>query len=235
MVLGLVVLAGAGLAAWWLRPTVTTWPRIARLRQFFQAPEHYPEWQIQAGAQCAGAPFLLPTTGYIGFGYGDSWSPGHRHTGLDIFGPTRQDDPRGLNSTPIVAAYGGYLTRLPDWKSTVIIRIPNDPLQSGRQIWTYYTHMADPSGQTSYIVADFPPGTEEVYVEAGTLLGHQGNFSGDAANPVGVHLHFSIVLDDSQGGFLNEARIENTLDPSPYLGLRAGVYDDWSEPILCST
>lgn len=233
--LAVLALAGAGVGAWWLRPMVTTWPRIARLRQFLQAPEQYPHWQIRAGERCPNAPFLLPTTGYVGFGYGDSWSPGHRHTGLDIFAPTRQDDPRGLNSTPIVAAYSGYLTRRMDWKSTVIIRIPDDPLQPGRPIWTYYTHMADPTGQTSYVAADFPPGTEGVYVEAGTLLGYQGNFSGDAANPVGIHLHFSIVTDDGQGNFRNEARIENTLDPSPYLGLRAGVYDDWSEPILCST
>jgi hypothetical protein len=120
--------------------------------------------------------------------------------------------------TPVVAAYTGYLTRLPDWKSSLIIRIPDDPLLPGRQIWTYYTHMADPQGN-SFIVADFPPGSTEVLVEAGTLLGYQGNYSGDAFNPTGVHLHFSIVLDDGQGRFRNELDIKNTLDPSSYLGL----------------
>jgi hypothetical protein len=98
------------------------------------------------------------------------------------------------------------------------MRIPDDPLHPGRQIWTYYTHMADSNGD-SYIATEFPPGTTEKFVEAGTLLGYQGNYSGDPGNPVGVHLHFSIVLDDGQGGFLNELEIENTLDPSPYLGL----------------
>jgi hypothetical protein len=34
-----------------------------------------------------------------------------------------------------------------------------------------------------------------------------------------VHLHFSIVLDDGQGSFRNELEFDNTLDPSPYLGL----------------
>jgi len=33
------------------------------------------------------------------------------------------------------------------------------------------------------------------------------------------HLHFSIVKDDGNGQFLNELKIQNTLDPSPYLGL----------------
>lgn len=169
---------------------------------------------------------MWPSTGYLGFGYGDSWSIGHRHTGLDIFAAN------GLNQTPIYAAYPGYLTRLPDWKSTVIIRIPQDPLEPPRQIWAYYTHMAGPSGDT-YISPDFPPDTNEKFVEAGTLLGYQGNYSGDPANPVGIHLHFSIVKDDGTGQFLNETRMENTLDPSPYFGVKAGVFDDWTEPITC--
>jgi peptidoglycan LD-endopeptidase LytH len=100
-----------------------------------------------------------------------------------------------------------------------VIRIPVDPLQPGRKIWTYYTHMANADGSVSYIEPDFPPGTAEVYVEAETLLGYQGDYSGNPLRPVGVHLHFSIVLDDGRGQLLNELEIENTLDPSHYLGL----------------
>lgn len=37
--------------------------------------------------------------------------------------------------------------------------------------------------------------------------------------PVGTHLHFSIIKSDLSGQFLNETRIEHTLDPSPYLGV----------------
>jgi murein DD-endopeptidase MepM/ murein hydrolase activator NlpD len=227
-----LVMAGlAGLAVAigllvWIWPTIVTLPRLARLREFLVAPDQHVDWQMRAGDRCPGAPFLLPTDGYLGFGYGDSWRPGHRHTGFDIFSPL------GLNETPVLAAYAGYLTRSSDWISTVIIRVPDDPLQPGRQIWVYYTHMADPDG-ASFVDAAFPPGTEEIYVEAGTLLGHQGNYSGDPGNPTGTHLHISIVRDDGRGHFLNETRLENTLDPSPYLGLQAGVYDDWSEPIGC--
>ncbi len=212
---------------YWLWPRFLTLPRLARLRDYLNDPAARTDWQLEAGERCpGGAPFLIPTDGYLGFGYDDSWSIGHRHTGFDIFAPT------GLGQTPVIAAHAGYLTRLPDWRSSLIIRIPQDPLDSSRQIWTYYTHLADPQGN-SFIAPDFPPGTTEKFVEAGTWLGYQGNYSGDPYNPVGIHLHFSVVKDDGAGRFLNETRIENTLDPSPYLGLRAAVLDDWSKPITC--
>jgi peptidoglycan LD-endopeptidase LytH len=58
-----------------------------------------------------------------------------------------------------------------------------------------------------------------VLVKSGTLLGYQGNYSGTPNNPVGVHLHFSIVKDNGSGHFLNELEIRNTLDPSLYFNL----------------
>ena len=131
---------------------------------------------------------------------------------MDIFAGT------DVNVTEVIAAYPGYLTRQADWKSSVIMRISDDPLQPGRQIWVYYTHLADANGN-SFIDAKFPPGTREQFVEAGTLLGHQGNFSGTPGNPVGVHLHISIVRDDGSGHFKNELDKANTYDPSPYFGL----------------
>jgi hypothetical protein len=80
--------------------------------------------------------------------------------------------------------------------------------------------MADAEGN-SFIASAFPPGTTERFVSAGTILGYQGNYSADPNNPVGMHLHFSIVLDDGQGHFRNELEIGNTLDPTPYLGIEA--------------
>lgn len=200
--------------------------RVPLVRAWLQNPGANPDWAITAGERCNEAPFLLPTDGFIGFLWGDSFRPGHSHQGVDIFGGGE------LNQTPVIAAYPGYLTRLPEWKSTLIIRIPDDPFQYGRQIWTYYTHMADANGN-SYISSQFPPGTHEVYVEAGTLLGYQGNFSGDPNNPVGIHLHFSIVKDDGQGDFLNELEIDNTLDPSPYLGLPVDARRNGGEIPVC--
>jgi hypothetical protein len=182
---------------------------------------------IRAGDRCGEAPFLMPTDGYIGFLWGDSFGLGRTHQGLDIFGPTE------LGETPVVVAYAGYLTRLPEWRSAVILRIPEDPLQPNRQIWTYYTHMADAEGN-SFILPEFPPGTYEMYVPAGTLLGFQGNYSADPANPTGMHLHFSIVQDDGRGEYKNELEFGNTLDPSPYLGLEVNAKQIGGEPAICS-
>jgi murein DD-endopeptidase MepM/ murein hydrolase activator NlpD len=179
---------------------------------WFRDPSSLADLRMQAGQRCNGAPFLFPTDGLVGFLWGDSFRPGHTHQGIDIFSG------RPAGEVPVYAAYDGYLTRMPDWVSTVIIRIPDDPLSPGRQIWTYYTHMADRRGN-SFIADSFPPGTSEVFVKAGTFLGSQGDYSGEPGNPTGVHLHFSIVKDDGRGSFTNELLIRNTYDPSDYLGL----------------
>lgn len=200
--------------------------RSTRVMEWIRNAEDHPDWAINAGERCADAPFIMPTDGYIGFLWDDSFRPGHEHTGLDIFGGTDN----GI--TPIVAAYDGYLTRQADWKSTVIIRIPSDPMQPDRQIWTYYTHMADEQGN-DFISDDFPPGTTEVFVKAGTLLGYQGNFSGTPGNPTGVHLHFSIVKDDGDGQFVNETILENTLDPSPYFNIMLNAKSSPPDIPLC--
>ncbi len=186
--------------------------RMAQVYNWFQDQSSRPDLMMTSGAKCGDAPFIFPTNGLIGFIWDDSFRPGHRHSGLDIFAGT------DIGVTPIVAAYPGYLTRQADWKSTVIIRVPEDPLQTGRQIWVYYTHMADPQGN-SFVSPAFPMGTSEVYVEAGTFLGYQGNYSGDPNAPVGIHLHISIVEDDGFGNFKNELDINNTYDPTPYFGL----------------
>ncbi|HTP01892.1 MAG TPA: hypothetical protein VMJ64_11010 [Anaerolineales bacterium] len=185
--------------------------RAARVFAWIRDPDSEPALAIEAGSRCGSAPFLFPTTGVPGYIWDDSFQIGHRHQGVDIFAGT------DIDVTPVMAAYAGYLTRLPDWKSSVIIRVPSDPIEPARQIWVYYTHMADPDGH-SFISTDFPPGTYEAPVESGRLLGRQGDFSGDPNNPVGVHLHISIVKDKA-GQFMNELDINNTYDPSPYFGL----------------
>ena len=200
--------------------------RTSRLLHWLRSADKNSGWMIAARTRCGAATFAFPTDGFVVFLWVDSFRPGHRRQGIDIFGG---EEP-GL--TPVYAAYSGYLTRLPDWKSSVIIRIPSDPRQPSRPIWTYYTHLANRDG-SSYIEAEFPAGTIEQYVEAGTLLGYQGNYSGDPNNPTGVHLHFSIVLDDGSGQFLNELKIQNTLDPSPYFGLSLNAKTNSGEIPLC--
>ena len=200
--------------------------RLSLFRGWINDPAEHPEWKLTAGSRCGTAPFIFPTDGMVGFLWDDSFRPGHRHQGIDIFGGN------DVGVTPVVAAYPGYLTRLPEWKSSVIIRIPSDPLRPGRQIWTYYTHMANQDG-SSYISDEFSPGTYEKLIDAGTLLGYQGNYSGDPNNPTGIHLHFSVVKDDGLGNFRNELEIKNTYDPSPYLGLKVNANQNWDEVPVC--
>jgi murein DD-endopeptidase MepM/ murein hydrolase activator NlpD len=187
--------------------------------------------QIDA-ARCPGAPWMLPTSGVLGVLWNDGrvppYGPGHPHTGLDIFGQG------GENTVPVYAVADGWLTRLPGWKSAVIIR-HEDPLRPGETVWTYYSHMASAAG-ASYILDEFPPGTAGVPVQAGQLIGHQGVWSGHPLKPGWMHLHFSVVRAAEDGSFLNETVPGNTLDPSPYLGIDGNADEgtaNWRE-LRCS-
>jgi hypothetical protein len=164
---------------------------------------------------CPGAPFILPGDGFIGLFYADPrgpYSPRNPHQGIDIFSDAAPGE------TPVYAAYDGYVTREPGWRSTLILRVPQDPLHPERQIWLYYTHLADREGN-DFIGDAFPPGTREAFVEQGTLLGYMGDYNGNSPRRVWTHLHFSIVRDDGNGRYTNELEFANTIDPSPYLGM----------------
>lgn len=169
---------------------------------------------------CPGASFILPTDGFIGLLYADPrgpYSSSNPHQGIDIFSEGE------AGTTPVYAAYDGYVTRDAGWRSALIMRVPDDPLRPGNQIWLYYAHMADRAGN-SFIEPAFPPGTSELFVEKGTLLGYTGDYNGGSARSIWVHLHFSIVKDDGNGRFLNELEFDNTLDPSPYLGIAVNYH-----------
>lgn len=167
-----------------------------------------------AQVACPNAPFIVPAAGNIGLLYNDPrgpYSTSSPHQGIDIFSET------AAGVTPVYAAYDGYVTRESGWVSSLIQRVPDDPLSPGREIWLYYTHMADKEGN-DFIEEVFRPGVRELFVEQGTLLGYTGDYNGNATRTIWVHLHFSIVLSNGNGSYLNELDINNTLDPSPYLG-----------------
>jgi len=199
------------------------WARFAELRA---DPETFARYALQPGQHCEGAPFAFPTRGVILGLWDQSYRFLHRHSGIDIFSGAQP------GVTPVFAVYPGYLSRLIDWKASVIIRIPSDPLNPSRQIWTYYTHLANQEGE-SFISKEFPQGTTEKFVEAGTFLGYMGDFSGDPGNPTGLHLHFSVVKDEG-GDFLNELDIRNTYDPSPYFKLALNHGKNPDEIPLCA-
>ncbi|NJN44893.1 MAG: M23 family metallopeptidase, partial [Anaerolineae bacterium] len=119
-----IFIIAAGFALRYLTPTIAGdgFSRMMNIRTWFADPSAHPEWGVIVDVKCGGAPMRTPTTGFIGVGYGDSFRPGHNHTGYDIFSPDGVE-----NVTPIVAAYDGYLTREGDWRSAVIIRHPDFP------------------------------------------------------------------------------------------------------------
>lgn len=205
-----------------LRSTAARGRAVSR---WLATPADYADLMIPAGTRCGRAPFIFPTDGVAGYIWGDVFSLGHRHQGVDIFTNTAP------GVTPVIAAYDGYITREPYWKAALIERLPSDPLDPGRQIWVYYTHMADPVGN-SFISSNFPPGASEIFVKAGTRLGYAGNYSGDPLHPVGVHLHISVVKDEN-GRFKNELDINNTYDPSPYLGLALNAWENRDQIPVC--
>ncbi len=229
LVIGLAVSGVAGFLAYYFLFGADSHSNDT-IYQWLREPETRPALFTDNQARCNDAPFLLPSAGFIGLLYQDDARPYNRlrrHTGIDIFGDGE------LGTVPIVAVYDGYLTRLDNWFSTVIIR-HDDPLQTGRTIWTYYTHMGNDNNDESYVSDQFPAGTTGVFVEQGTFLGYQGDFSGTGPK-VAQHLHFSIVLSDDEGHFLSEALLKNTLDPSPYFGLRLSLKLAGNiRPIRCS-
>lgn len=180
----------------------------------------------EAFSRCPNAPFIIPSDGFIGLLWGDTAAPYNslrRHTGLDVFGGGES------GTVAVYAVYDGYLSRLDDWRSTVIIR-HNDPLEEGRTIWTYYTHMASENG-TSYIDDAFPMGTYNKPIVQGTLLGFQGEYN--PSFPIATHVHISIVASEDDGSFKNEAVLENTLDPSPYFGMDLNADTQMMRPVQC--
>ncbi len=205
--------------------------RNTALTAWFRDPASRPTLVTIFSAPCPGYPFLVPSSGLVG---GLPWNAAYGpytvlnpHPGIDIFG-------LGAPGTiPVYAAYDGFLTREESWRSAVIIRHA-DPLQPGRTIWTYYAHMADLSGEQSYIADRFPPGSEGVPVRQGALIGYQGEYNGGLDAPrAGLHLHFSIVRSDLLGRYQNESVFENTLDPTPYLGLALNDPPSDAFPLRC--
>ncbi|MCP4537421.1 MAG: hypothetical protein GY832_09775 [Chloroflexi bacterium] len=166
---------------------------------------------------CPGAPWQLPTSGDLGVQWDEE--------GLDFLGWGNE------NSIAVHAVADGLLTRLPGWNDGVAIQ-HDDPLQLGEKVWSYYTHMSNANGTDSYIVRDFPPGSDSVPVQAGQVLGYQGRWSGESSRPMWVHLRFVVLRATDDGSFPDEAGAADMLDPSPYLGIAART-ETGLRPLRC--
>jgi len=169
---------------------------------------------------CPGAPWRMPTNAVLGMQPSDA--------GLDFFGRGNE------KAVPVYAVADGLLTRLAAWDDAVAVQ-HDDPLRPGEKVWSHYAHMASASALESYVLPDFPPGTAGVPVRAGQLLGYQGRWSGQPAKPMWMHVRFSVVQAAEDGSFPSGVTPENTLDPSPYLGIviETGAERAGWQPLRC--
>lgn len=153
---------------------------------------------------CAGAVWRLPAAAQNGMRWRDGF--------VDFFG-------RGnAGELPVRAVSGGLLMRRDDWTDAVAVQ-HDDPLAPGRKVWTYYAHMAGPTGSESFVAPDFPPGAAEIPVQAGDMIGHQGSWSGRPNFPMWVHVRFAVVRALDDGSFPAALTPDALLNPAPYLGL----------------
>jgi hypothetical protein len=173
------------------------------------------EGEIAHFDACPGAPWRLPTESDLGMWW-ITYQFGFMGEGYE-------------NSVPVYAVADGLLTRRQGWNDGVAIQ-HEDPVRPGEKVWSYYGGMAPGGGQPSFVALDFPPGSVDIPVEAGQLLGHQGTWSGEGEAPIWVHLHFAVVPALEDGSFpdaivslipegeRDKSEPQFALDPSPYLG-----------------
>ena len=166
----------------------------------------YMPYQLQAAEilpGCPGALWQLPSDGRLGV----KWQA----DALVFFGQGSD------GKVPVYAVADGSLWRPEGWLDGVIIQHEN-PLESGKKVWTYYGNMSSANGNRSYVAPEFPIGAENVPVKAGQLLGYQGSWSGNPQWPMWIHVHFAVIR--TAGEFPWTSTSAFLLDPSPYLGLR---------------
>jgi hypothetical protein len=153
---------------------------------------------------CPGAPWRLPTDGSLGLTMGiDS---------IAFYGQGQEA------SIPVYAVADGLLTRPPDRLDAVAI-LHGDPQRPEKKVWVFYGDMADANGTDSFVVQDFPPGSTNIPVKSGQLLGYQGSWRGTPPWPKWVHLSILLVDANPQNTLPKEITSADILDPVPYFGL----------------
>ncbi len=162
---------------------------------------------------CPGAPWQLPSRADMGVWW--------LTQGLIFMG-------EGFEGTvPVVAVADGLLLRHSGWRDAVAI-LHDDPIKPAEKVWTYYAGMAPAWGNGSYVVPEFPLGSENIPVKKGQLLGYQGT-SHEGTMAIWPHGFFGVAEPlHANGGFPYHVLSEESatdpldrntfLDPSPYLG-----------------
>ncbi len=169
------------------------------------------------------APFILPTSGYLGLKRGNAYGPGNtRHTGIDIWASLSNGrvwtDAQNERGNPVYAVHDGWLGLAGSG-----VQVCHPPLDDERwpylpayRICSYYGHL---KGIPRAFWQAYCPDSAAA-VRQGDLLGYMDYDSeGDS-----VHLHFSVVMQGKDGCALDERRYGYTVTPFPYFGLDAAKY-----------
>jgi hypothetical protein len=167
---------------------------------------------------CPNSSWKLPTSALLGI----AW----REDGIDFFGGGSG------KSVPVYSVADGLLTRPADSSNIVVIQ-HDDPLRPGEKVWTIYADMIGASGIDSYIDEQFPPGSTDIPVVRGQLLGYQGDWGGRPYWPVWPHLYFTVVQAEKDGSFPEVLLKENTLDASAYLGILVDLNRSGTQVLKC--
>lgn len=177
--------------------------------------------------QCSGAPLIWPTYGKRGWYIWNSTTSyqtqdgDYKHDGVDILQVNQQE-----NVEPVYAAHDGYLTWVKTGALRLDINIASNYDVPVHHVYLYYAHMADNSGENSYILPKYI-GATHMWVNKGDLLGKQGR-KGTADEL--VHLHISVSTTASESG---------NIDPTKYFGdinldaSNGGTTDGQTPPFRC--
>ncbi len=169
------------------------------------------------------APFIPPTTGYIGLEYKQAYPDGSLHTGIDVWASEtgRNGEQRG---SPVYAVLGGKLGRTGSGVEIChpALDLALYPDLPSSLVCTYYGHLTDFPDEIAALRKDGCP-ANRIDVEQGDLLGFM-DIPRNSNNGI-VHLHFSVVKQNPDNGCWTDERVMvNTLPPLLYLGLEDREY-----------
>jgi hypothetical protein len=171
------------------------------------------------------APFMPPTSGYMGLKYKEPYENGDKHAGIDIWASTDPNNDGKLGN-PVYAVMGGKLGITGSGVEICHPQLDKNlyPDLPAYLVCTYYGHLSNLPEKFSRLRKDVCP-ADLVKVDAGDPLGDMEN-DNMVSNSGIVHLHFSVVFQNPENGcWTSELNLANTLDPFKYLGLNEKKYD----------
>jgi len=134
---------------------------------------------------CPGALWQLPTRGDMGLFWfnGQLLMMGDGYTG----------------EIPVYAIADGLLYQFPGWETSIAIQ-HDDPINPGQKIWSFYGDLAPAFNKTNPYIEDTFIEAVGIPVEAGDLLGYQGQWLGPNQQ-TWVHLRFTLLPANEDGSF----------------------------------